>query len=214
MAPTGPRCVWHWKAPQFTGRHIVDLYTLQKLRPELFDKQQAKYTTTSARKMLLMRNPIPKLNCYWNAAVHTSTVHPQKIHDAKRAAGLPVETVEYFEIPVDKLRAFPVVEWKFPESKWDLILTVVVNAAIFGLSKLPMCGFLARFLLRSQYVDMDFDNWRSLDEVPPTTLKMYELWAAQYKEGKAPQVLTYQGVPHVFVQGAIPIDDLKIIKID
>ena len=61
---------------------------------------------------------------------------------------------------------------------------------------------------------MDFDNWRSLDEVPQATLRMYELWAAQQKEGMAPQVLTYYGVPHVFVQGAIPVDDLKIIKID
>jgi hypothetical protein len=84
------------------GSRGIAADTLRSIKPELFDASTTKYDTTSARKLILKNNPIPLLNIFWNAAIHTSTVHPQLIHDAKRAVGLPVQPMEYFEIPVEK----------------------------------------------------------------------------------------------------------------
>jgi len=198
-------CVWHWRTPHFQGRHIVDLYTLKMLKPELFAASASKYQTTSLRKMLLMRNPIPPLDCLWNSAIHTSTVHPQLVHDAKRAAGLPVEPVEYFEIPVDKLRDLPVCIYHLPPPGLVMKLRIAWNALVFALG-------WKRMLLHTGYEPLDFERWQSLAAVPADTVRCYESWGAEMRAGKSPQVLTYQSVPHVFVKGAIPIDGLKIIR--
>merc|ERR1712100_222588 len=87
-----PKVVYHWKAKDFRGGSIVDLYTLKKRSPELFEGQSAKYQATSARKYVLSNTIIPNLGCLWNAAIHTSTIHPQLILDAKRRHGLPVDS--------------------------------------------------------------------------------------------------------------------------
>uniref|UniRef100_A0A7S2H109 Uncharacterized protein n=1 Tax=Haptolina brevifila TaxID=156173 RepID=A0A7S2H109_9EUKA len=198
-------CVWHWRTPQFTGNHIVDLYKLKMLKPELFTTSKGKYETTSARKLLLMNNPIPPLDCLWNAAIHTSTVHPQLVHDAKRAAGLPVQPTEYFEIPVDKLREFPCCIYHLPTPTLRMKLRIVWNVLMYRLGWKGL-------ILHTDYEALDFDNWLSLEEMPPSTVATYEQWANEMKAGKLPQVLTYQNVPHVFVKGAIPVEGLKIIR--
>jgi len=200
-------CVWHWRTPHFTGNHIVDLYSLRKLKPELFTAATGKYETTSNRKMLLMNNPIPPLDCLWNAAVHTSTVHPQLVHDAKRRAGLPVQTTEYFEIPVDKLRELPTCIYHLPPPSPKVYLGMAWNALMYRVG-------LSWLLLHSGYEPLDFDNWLSLEEVPHDTVDSYQAWGEEMRAGKSPQVLTYKSVPHVFVKGAIPVDGLKIIKCD
>ena len=50
--------------------------------------------------------------------------------------------------------------------------------------------------------------------MPAQTLKHYEAWGAELKAGGAPQVLTYIEVPHMFIKGAVPIEGLKLIKIE
>ena len=119
----------------------MDLYTLREKRPDLFDSSVDKYQTTSARKLLLMNNPIPKLNIYWNAAIHTSTVHPQMVHDAKRAAGLSVKPVGYFEIPVSRL---PEPIYYMPSYTLSNKLRIVWNVVCFRLG-------LTALLLQSEY---------------------------------------------------------------
>lgn len=198
-------CVWHWRTPQFTGNHIVDLYTLKMLKPELFTAARGKYQTTSLRKLLLMKNPIPPLDCLWNAAIHTSTVHPQLVHDAKRAAGLPVQPTEYFEIPVDKLKGFPVCIYYLPPPGLVMKLRIAWNAVMYWLG----CTSL---LSHTGYERLDLDNWLSLPSMPEDTVRCYEQWASEMRAGGSPQVLTYQSVPHVFVKGAIPVEGLSIIK--
>lgn len=202
---TADRCVWHWRTPQFTGDHIIDLYTLKRLKPELFAAAAEKYETTSLRKMHLMNNPIPPLGCLWNAAVHTSTVHPQLVHDAKRAAGLPVQPTEYFEIPVEKLRAFPTCLYHLPPPSPKLFGRIAWNALMHRLGA-------ASALSHADYERLDVDRWRSLPAMPQDTLRSYEAWAAEARAGKAPQVLTYKSVPHVFVKGAIPVEGLSVIR--
>ena len=199
------QCVWHWRAPNFTGKHIVDLYTLKKLKPELFASATSKYETTSLRKLLLMNNPIPPLNCLWNAAIHTSTVHPQIVHDAKRAAGLPVQPTEYFQIPVDNLRDFPVCIYHLPPPDPTMKMRILWNVSVYRLG-------LSGLMSHADYEPLDFDNWRSLEAMPQDTMQCYEQWAAEMRAGKSPQVLTYQSVPHVFVKGAIPVDGLEVIE--
>jgi hypothetical protein len=176
MATQKLRCVWHWRTPQFVGSHIVDLYKLKMLKPELFTSASGKYETTSVRKMLLMNNPIPPLDCLWNAAIHTSTVHPQIVHDAKRAAGLPVQPTEYFEIPVDKLREFPVCIYHLPPPALVMKLRIVWNALMYKLG-------WKRLLMHTSYEPFNFDHWQSLEEMPADTMKCYRAWAEEMRAG-------------------------------
>ena len=200
------RCIWHWKAPNFMGTHIVDLYTLRMLSPERFKAASAKYLTTTLRRLLLVNNPIPILDVIWNEAIHTSTVHPQKIHDAKRAAGVPVDPIEYFEIPVEKLKEHEAVVWS-PDSGLWLKLTVILNVLLRALG-------LTRWLVQSDYARLDINTWRALEAVPEPTLRAYKAWGEEIRAGGAPQILTYINVPHVFVKGSIPIEGLKVIRIE
>ena len=71
---------------------------------------------------------------------------------------------------------------------------------------------LPSILFQQEYRWLD-SSYRSMDKMPEQTLKAYEAWGAEARAGGEPQVLTYMGVPHVFVKGAIPVDDLKVIKV-
>jgi len=103
--------------------------------------------------------------------------------------------------------SFPVVVYDMPAATLFMKLRMVFNVILFRLG-------LTRFLLRSEYSWMDFDGWRALDAVPAETMRAYDQWADELRAGGSPQVLTYYGVPHVFVKGAVPIDDLKVIKVE
>ena len=59
--PDAPKVVYHWKAKDFRGGSIVDLYTLRARMPELFEGQSAKYQTTSLRKHVLANTRIPRI---------------------------------------------------------------------------------------------------------------------------------------------------------
>ena len=64
------------------------------------------------------------------------------------------------------------------------------------------------------YEWLDFDNYRSLDTMPEYAMNKYRGWGAEMKEGKHPQILTYDGVPHLFVDGKIPTEGLEVITVD
>lgn len=127
--------VYHWKVKDFKGSSIVDLYTLKARMPELFAGSAAKYDTSNLRKYMLTNTMVPNLGTLWNGAVQTSTIHPQKILDAKRKHGIPIEgnthMQEYFVIPVQRLLNDPkikkMVHWNFPELTKTAMLGFVLN---------------------------------------------------------------------------------------
>lgn len=225
------KVVYHWKANNFKGSKIVDLYTLQKELPQLFSGAAAKYETSSARKRMLKNTPVPNLGCIWNAAIHTSTIHPQLIVDAKRKFGLPTGlepteeggaamTGEYFKIPVQQLLDSPkvskMVHWNFPPMtgktklgmaancllKWFDGCFSGVNTLLFNRRDYPV--------LDHAYLDKEFKN---LDALPAWTAEMYKQWGEELKQGKEPQILTYIGCPHVLVKGEIDVTNLEVIKV-
>jgi hypothetical protein len=216
-APGVPKVVYHWKTKDFRGGSIVDLYTLRARMPELFEGQSAKYQTTSVRKHILANTMIPNLGCLWNAAVHTSTVHPQIILDAKRRHGLPIDNAlvgqQYFTIPVQKLLDDPkvqrMVHWDFPNPTPMTLLGFALNVQ-------QLRGVLGQWnaqdfqVLDQHYLDHTFANRTALS---PHSEVVYAKWGAAFRNGEAPQVLTYQGMPHVLVLGEIETDGLEIIEV-
>ena len=58
------------------------------------------------------------------------------------------------------------------------------------------------------------ESYTALEAMPEETVRLYKQWGDEMRAGGKPQVLTYQSVPHVFVKGRIPIDDLEVIKIE
>ena len=86
-------------------------------------------------------------------------------------------------------------------------LRIVYNAVVFKLG-------LTSLLLTGDYEPFPTEGYTSLAAMPEETLRMYKVWGDEQRAGGEPQVLTYQGVPHVFVKGTIPIEGLEVIKID
>ena len=86
-------------------------------------------------------------------------------------------------------------------------LRIVWNVVCFRLG-------LTALLLQSEYEWLEFDNWHSFDEMPAETVRHYTEWGNELQAGASPQVLSYIGVPHVFVKGAIPIEGLRVIRIE
>lgn len=213
-----PKVVYHWKAKDFLGSSIVDLYTLQTRSPELFAGQNAKYGTTSVRKHILAKTMIPHLGCLWNAAIHTSTIHPQRILEAKRRHGLPVTSSmvsqDYFVIPVERLLDDPKVEkmvhWDFPELSPATLLGFVLNGSHFG-------GVFGEWntgdfpVLDREYLETTFANRL---ELSPHAEAAYAKWGEAFAAGQEPQVLTYQGMPHVLVRGEIDTAGLETITVE
>mmetsp|Transcript_38236 Transcript_38236/g.51766 ORF Transcript_38236/g.51766 Transcript_38236/m.51766 type:complete len:165 (+) Transcript_38236:261-755(+) len=163
---------------------------------------------------MLTNNIVPNLGCLWNGAVQTSTIHPQAIVDAKRRHGIPVgEITEYFVIPVQRLLNDPDVKkmahWNFPAMTPVRKLGFLFNMQQFG-------GFFGTWnvddwpVLDQHYLDTTFEN---LSELTPFAEESYKEWGESYARGETPQVLTYQGLPHVFVLGEINIDGLDVIKV-
>lgn len=213
-----PKVVYHWKATNFSGSSIIDLYTLKQRMPDLFEGQNAKYGTTAVRKHILSNTMIPNLDgCLWNGAIHTSTIHPQHIIDAKRKHGLPVggELVgrEYFVIPVQKLLNDPKVEkmvhWNFPQIAKTTMLGFVLNTKLLGhvFGEWNKQDFP---VLDQEYLETTFENRVALS---PQAEEAYASWGEATEKGETPQVLTYIGMPHVLVRGEIDIEGLEIIRV-
>jgi len=216
------KVLYHWKTPTFKGKSIVDLYTLQKRMPELFAKQYAKYQTSLTRRVLTSTK-VPNLDgCLWNGAVQCSTIHPQAILDAKRRYDIPMgaaagqlhEVSEYFVIPVQRLlddaAVGKMVHWNFPlpmtpKVKLGMLLNCHQLRGAFGewnRADYPV--------LDQAYLDREFCN---LSQLPPAAEEQYREWGRAISKGEKPQILTYQGCPHVFVRGEIDIAGLEIIKV-
>ena len=204
------RCVWHWRTKTFRGDHILDLYSTQAAYPELFDGYKAKYETTIMRRFML-GIAHPKLGKLWNEVIHTSTIHPQLVADAKRSCGIPHEPTDYFVIPVERLRELGLrcALWTYPP------LGLYRKGQMFTNNLLHKLGVGPDGLLgQDVYEWLDFDNYRSLDTMPEYAMNKYRGWGAEIKEGKHPQILTYDGVPHLFVDGKIPTEGLEVITVD
>jgi len=214
------KVVYHWKASNFTGKKIVDLHTLHERMPELFSGAKAKYETSFSRKTILMHTAIPNIGCSWNSAIHTSTIHPQLILDAKRKYGLSTGledgamTGEYFVIPVQKLLdaqdVNKMVHWNFPSMGMCAKLGFLLNC---GLKYLGSWCLLNRGdfpVLDQKYLDEEF---KQLESVPEATELLYKQWGEDIKSGKKPQILTYMLCPHVLVQGEIDIEGLEVIRV-
>jgi len=184
--------------------------------PELFAGSAAKYDTSNFRKFMLTNTMVPNLGTLWNGAVQTSTIHPQKLLDAKRKHGIPIDgdthMQEYFVIPVERLLKDPkvkkMVHWNFPEDRTRIMMGLVLNNQYLR-------GMLGEWnkqdfpLLDQNYLDSTFEN---LTELTPHADEFYRQWGEQFSRGETPQVLTYKGMPHVFIDGEIDIDGLEIIE--
>ena len=204
------RCVWHWRTKTFKGEHIMDLHSIKATYPELFDGYKAKYETSAIRKLML-NFAHPKLGKLWNGVIHTSTIHPQLVADAKRSCGIPHESTDYFVIPIERLRelGMPCALWTYPPLGVGRKAQMIANSVLHGIGVGP------NWLLgQDAYKWLDYDGYRSLDVMPEYCMNQYRRWGAEIKEGKHPQILTYDGVPHLFIDGKVPTEGLEVITVD
>jgi hypothetical protein len=181
--------------------------------------------------------------------VQTSTIHPQKILDAKRKHGIPIQgnthAQEYFVIPVQRLLNDPkikkMVHWNFPELTKTAMLGLVLNNQhlhgrlgewnkqdypVLDQVRGSVCSTACSRVLvffeqahlskhtimhvwRKDYLDNTFEN---LTELTPHADEFYRQWGEQFSRGETPQVLTYNGMPHVFIDGEVDIEGLEIIE--
>jgi len=121
---------------------------------------------------------------------------------------------EYFVIPVKRLLDDPnvkgMVHWNFPPPTVWTHLGFVLNHQKLG-------GMLGQWntadypLVDQDYLDHTFTN---LTELTPHAEAAYKEWGAQHARGESPQILTYMGLPHVFVLGEIDIDGLETIRVE
>ena len=65
-------------------------------------------------------------------------------------------------------------------------------------------------MLDHDYLEHTFANRTALS---PHAEAVYAKWGAGFKNGETPQVLTYQGMPHVLVLGDIDTEGLEIIEV-
>merc|ERR1711974_44322 len=105
----------------------------------------------------------------------------------------------YFEIPVQRLLDDPavrkMVHWNFPLPMTPMVkLGMILNCKQFR-------GVFGKWnqhdypVLDQAYLDTQF---RNLTELPAATEEQYAQWGSAIKNGEKPQILTYQGCPHVF----------------
>jgi hypothetical protein len=93
--------VYHRRSSRFVGVTIHPLNILRNLEPEIAAQEIKKY---EGREQLLEAR-VPPLDCLWNDVIHCSPVHPKLILGAMCEVGFEIQTLRYFEIPVERLAA-------------------------------------------------------------------------------------------------------------
>nr|AIA17899.1 Unknown Function [uncultured bacterium] len=93
--------IYHQVPEQMQGDVLHPLNDLQKIHPEVYAREVAKY---SGREHV-MEEEIPPLNARWNDVLHFSAVHPAEIKESLSDAGhSSPPDIEVFEIDAHLLK--------------------------------------------------------------------------------------------------------------
>ena len=87
--------IYHRVPENMTGSILYPMNQMKNINKDIYNLYKSGY---KGREHLLDRQ-IPYLNCLWNDVLHCCPVHPQKIIDALKKAGVKnIPKFDYFEI--------------------------------------------------------------------------------------------------------------------
>src|SRR6267154_1206849 len=77
--------IYHIKSKNFKGKYIYPLIELEKIYPDIYKKEIAKYEDRENYP----NTKIKLLDCTWKDCVNLSTVDPSKIFHLEELLGIP-----------------------------------------------------------------------------------------------------------------------------
>ena len=96
-------------------------------------------------------------------------------------------------------------------------MTDSVSLSGFALNHQKLGGLFGEWntsdypVLDQEFLDHKFEN---ISELTPHAEQAYKETGAQHAKGESPQILTYMGLPHVFVLGEVDIEGLDTIFVE
>ena len=166
--------LYHRKPPDFHGGVLYPLNVLRDVAPDLYGRQRAKY---DGREHALDQR-VPPLGCLWNDVLHFSPVHPARVAQLARDAGLAWYEAEWFEIDPQAAGFTP------------------ANTAVFRYTDTR----LETPIPDDEFEPFDVSRLARMIDPPPSVLA-YDLTIPR---GSA-RYFIFAGVPHVLHRGAVDV---------
>ncbi|HLZ55372.1 MAG TPA: hypothetical protein VKR06_00380 [Ktedonosporobacter sp.] len=177
--------LYHGCPSNIVGDVLYPLNMLKHLYPHTYEREIAKYQDHPDRLKLPL-TMIPKLNCLWNDVVQCAPIHPHLLYRALLERGLPIKPGRsFFQIPLSAIQGIP---------------AAIVTSSRQGSDPLHRIPTDAVSLL-------DPNTYQELTTIPAKTLAWYDHLVTIRK---TPGI--FKGIPHVMVQGPIPISQARVIR--
>jgi hypothetical protein len=190
--------VYHGVPREMVGEVFYPLTELQAIAPAIHARERQKYAGREA----VLEFEIPGIGTPFNGTVHCASLHPNRLFEARREAGLDPPprpappawaTGLAYEIPLERILAHPVV--------WYSWKTLWVNGAPG--ENVPLAP------PPEEFEPFDPDRYRPLDRAPDAHLAYLRQMAAR---GARP--LMFVHVPHVLVAGPIDVSGVRVVGWD
>jgi len=178
--------LYHHVPKNLNGTILFPLNDLKSILPDTFESQVSKYRG----REYITQQRIPQLNnCLWNDVIFLTAIDPQKLFDARKAAGWgDIPPQQYFKIALSSIeeRDLAVYLFKFKGTN-----------------------------NRSGVKSDDFTEFRRSDlaryRVLPQATKDY--FRSEHERGEPRIRLFYRYVPHILYKGKIDISKTEIITV-
>jgi hypothetical protein len=178
--------IYHKVPDQKNVETLYPLFQIKDLLPKIYEKAIKKYDDHESRKQLPYKI-IPKLNCRRGDVIHCSSINPSIVYKAyKQVFPRANYFLLFYKIPIVDLAHLPLVLFDMNREGY-----------VFGMDNDP----------ESSFDLIDSKRYEEIRVVPEEAIDFYKQWKKQGKSG-AP---IWGKIPHVFVQGAIPVSDYEVI---
>lgn len=170
--------IYHKKPEQMIGNVLYPLNILKDVDERAYKNAIAKYKSRED----LMKEKIPKLNCFWNDVLHCISLHPNLIFDKMKEVGLNPPACEWYKIDIKQIKTTSLALYTFDSD---------------SPMKIP----------ENEIKIMTIDEYREITAVPEKAKSWYRKLAKDGGKIKLP----FRFIPHVFVKGTIDITDTEIL---
>jgi hypothetical protein len=189
--------VYHGVPRGMVGETLYPLSGLAAVAPEAYELQRSKYAGREASFDVV----VPGLGVGLHDVLHCAPIHPNRLFEARRAAGLDpparpqrpaLVTGLAYEIPLERILVNPTV-WYSARTLW------VGGAPGADIAQAPPAD---------EFEPFDAERYRPLEAPPPAHLD----WVRSLEPGKPS--LMFVHIPHVLVAGPIDVSGLRMVPWD
>jgi hypothetical protein len=171
------------------GASLYPLNVLRTRHADLYERERRKYVGRED----LLRLTIPLLDVLWTDVVHLAPIHPWRLADAWRKAGLWSEVWEgrFFQIPVERIVGLRCI--------WFSSGALSPRERSSGIRQLEADGGELSWFRPAEYDE--------LDQVP----QRYETYLRECSRD-ARRARPFAHIPHVLVEGAIDVAGVPLVE--